>query len=242
MNPNESAVQKNIQKTKDYIQQHLMPILHQIGEYVEGNLFMLNHTSDLSDFYITKVKNISNLLMNPNIKNAMEIGFNSGFSTLLMLISNPNVVVTCYDLGDHQYTIPCYQKIKETFGDRIQLILGDSRETLKKDKNKYDFIHIDGGHSSDVAESDIRESYRCSKKGTILIMDDYDTPNLHELWDKYVKIYNLKNLKIDPSGKEELFHNYSINDPLQRLGNRPKIVSTTHIYDTTQHDIKYVMI
>ena len=68
----------------------------------------------------------------------MEIGFNSGFSTLLMLISNPNIHITCYDLGEHKYTIPCYQKLREIFKDRINIIIEDSRETLPSDNDIYD--------------------------------------------------------------------------------------------------------
>jgi predicted O-methyltransferase YrrM len=129
-------------------------------------------------------------------KNVMEIGFNAGFSALLMLVTNPNVKITCYDLGEHKYTISCYEVLKQLFQDRINIIIGDSTITLKTDNNKYDLIHIDGGHSTEVATSDIINSYRLSKKGTILIMDDYDFYNLHPLWDYYKNEYNLKSLNI----------------------------------------------
>ena len=127
----------------------------------------------------------------------MEIGFNSGFSTLLMLLSNPNIRVLCYDLGNHKYTLPCYSKLKETFGDRITIIIGDSRNTLQYDTEIYDLIHIDGGHTTEVAQNDIINSYKLSKNGTILIMDDYDFCNLHNLWDSYINKYNLKKLNIN---------------------------------------------
>jgi len=158
---------------------------------------MLHHTTEYTDRFENKTKNISNLVLNKNIKKVMEIGFNSGFSTLLMLISNPNIKITCFDLGEHKYTIPCYNKIKETFGDRINLIIGDSTQTLQYTNDIYQLIHIDGGHETRVAESDIINSYRLSTQGTILIMDDYDFPNLHELWDSYIINYNLKPLNIN---------------------------------------------
>jgi predicted O-methyltransferase YrrM len=106
--------------------------------------------------------------------------------------------------------MPCYNKLKETFGDRINIIIGDSTKTLLNINNEYyDLIHIDGGHSSDVANSDIINSYRLSKHGTILIMDDYDFDNLHQLWNSYILKYNLKSLNIS-------------------------------VYDSPHHDIKYV--
>jgi predicted O-methyltransferase YrrM len=191
------TIRDNIIKTKQYIDDCLLPIIHSCGELLEGNIFMFHHTTIYTDIFLNKTKNISNLVLNKNIKNVMEIGFNSGFSTLLMLLTNPNMRITCFDLGEHKYTLPCYEKIKETFGDRIEIIIGDSMKTLQDVTDVYDLIHIDGGHSTEIAESDITNSYRISKKGTILIMDDYDFPNLHELWDKYIDKYNLNPLNIN---------------------------------------------
>lgn len=191
------TINNNINKTKEYINVNLLPIIYNCGELLEGNIFMIHHTTTYTDVFLNKTKNISNLVLNKNIKNVMEIGFNSGFSTLLMLISNPNINISCFDLGEHKYTIPCYEKLKETFGDRINITIGDSTQTLQTVNNNYDLIHIDGGHSTEVATSDIINSYRLSKKGTILIMDDYDFHNLHNLWDSYIIKYNLKKLNIN---------------------------------------------
>jgi predicted O-methyltransferase YrrM len=113
-----------------------------------------------------------------------------------MLLSNPSIRITCFDLGEHKYTLPCYEKLKETFGDRISLVIGDSRLSLHNVNEVYDVIHIDGGHSIDVASSDIIHSYQLSKQGTLLIMDDYDFPDLHKLWDFYVNLYRLKPIQI----------------------------------------------
>jgi predicted O-methyltransferase YrrM len=202
-------IENNIEITKEIIDKYLMPIVYNCGELLEGSVFTQHHTTTYTDLYINKVKNISSLMLNKNIKNVMEIGFNSGFSALLMLVTNPTIKITCYDLGEHKYTIPCYEVLKQLFQDRINIIIGDSTKTLENDNEKYDLIHIDGGHSTEIATSDIINSYRLSKKGTILIMDDYDFYNLHPLWNYYKNEYNLKSLNI-------------------------------HIYNTHQHDIKYV--
>lgn len=192
----DNTINNNINKAKQFINEYLLPIINNCGELLEGNIFMLHHTTTYTDIFLNKSKNISNLVLNKNIKNVMEIGFNSGFSTLLMLLTNPKIYITCFDLGEHSYTIPCYQKLNEIFGDRINIIIGDSTKTLLNINDNYDLIHIDGGHSSEIANSDIINSYRLSKQGTILIMDDYDFPNLHELWDNYIIKYNLKSLNI----------------------------------------------
>lgn len=191
------TINNNINKTKAYIDTNLLPIIHNCEELLEGNIFMIHHTTNYTDVFLNKSKNISNLVLNKNIKKVMEIGFNSGFSTLLMLISNPNICISCFDLGEHKYAIPCYEKLKETFGDRINITFGDSTKTLQNVNNNYDLIHIDGGHATEVADSDIINSYRLSKQGTIIIMDDYDFHNLHNIWDSYIIKYNLKKLHIN---------------------------------------------
>jgi predicted O-methyltransferase YrrM len=196
-NIKEFTINNNINKAKEYINDNLLPIINNCGELLEGNIFMIHHTTKYTNVFLNKSKNISNIVLNKNIKNVMEIGFNSGFSTLLMLLTNPNIHITCYDLGEHKYTIPCFEKIKETFGDRITIIIGDSTKTLQNVNDTYDVIHIDGGHSTEVATSDIINSYRLSKKGTILIMDDYDFGNLHVLWDRYIIEYKLNKLNIN---------------------------------------------
>jgi predicted O-methyltransferase YrrM len=204
------TITQNIQMTKQYIDENLLPIIHNCGELLEGNIFMFHHTTIYNDEFLNKSKNISNIVLNKNIRSVMEIGFNSGFSTLLMLLTNPNIYITCFDLGEHKYTMPCYEKIKETFGERINITIGDSTKTLLKIRDTYDVIHIDGGHSTDVANSDINQSYRLSKQGTILIMDDTDFHYLQCVWDNYVKLYRLQRLNIN-------------------------------LYDSSQHDIKYVV-
>jgi len=193
----EYTISINTLRTKAYIDEYLLPIIQSCGERLEGNIFMAHLTNTYSNIFENKVKNISNVVLNKNVKNVMEIGFNAGFSTLLMLISNPNIKITCYDLGEHVYTIPCFTKLKEIFGERINLIIGDSMETLQHDREVYDLIHIDGGHSQEVANNDITHSYRLSKNGTILIMDDYDFIGLHALWDESIVKYELRPLQIN---------------------------------------------
>jgi predicted O-methyltransferase YrrM len=193
-NINIAKTKQYIKKTKQYIKKYLNPVINKTGEHLEGNIFTIGKI-DFSFLFHRKCVNISLLSQNKDIKNIMEIGFNAGFSTLLMLFSNPLAKITCYDLGEHSYTMPCFKIIKKTFGDRVNLILGDSTKTVPNDKNKYDLIHIDGGHSTYVATQDIENSYNKSKPGTIFIFDDYILfPNLHILWNSYIRKYSLKNL------------------------------------------------
>lgn len=185
-----------INRCKAFINEHLLSIIFNCGELLEGNIFMIHNTFQYTNVFENKVKNIVSLLLNQNINSVLEIGFNSGFSALLMLMTNPNITLTCVDLGNHMYTVPCYEKIKEFYGDRINLIIGNSVNTLPNLTDCYDLIHIDGGHDDFVATNDIVNCYHLSKNRTILIMDDYDFTNLHALWNSYIDLYKLKPLDI----------------------------------------------
>lgn len=196
-NMKDSMINTNIENAKEYINQHLLPIIRNCGNQIEGHEFSVHRKNICENFKtFLKSKNISNLVLNKNIKNVMEIGFNSGFSALLMLLSNPNIHITCVDSGEHKYTMPCYEKLKEKFGDRINIIIEDSTKTLSNVNNIYDLININRCNSKEVTINDIINSYRLSKKGTILTMNHYNFPNLHKLWDVYVDKYKLKSLNI----------------------------------------------
>jgi predicted O-methyltransferase YrrM len=185
-----------MEETKNYINKFLLPIILKSDEKLEGNIFMTHRTTNYTKRFESKIKNIENQIKKENIKNVLEIGFNSGFSSLLMLFSNPNIKITCVDIVNHSYTIPCYKQIKKTFKDRINLIVGDSTLTLKEINQPFDLIHIDGGHTVKVATNDIEESLRLSKNNTILIFDDYDNKKLKELWDNYTENYKLKKVEM----------------------------------------------
>jgi len=186
-----------ISKTKDYINNNLLPIIREINEPLEGNLFMQHLSLEYNDLFIHKVKNICLLSKLNSTKNVLEIGFNAGFSAVLILLSNENITLTCVDICEHQYTIPCFNRLKQDFGDRIELIKGNTLDTLKFIDAEYDLVHIDGSHVLDVATNDVEQSYRLCKPNGILIMDDYDAPWLKSIWDNYIQLFNLKPINIE---------------------------------------------
>jgi hypothetical protein len=117
----------------------------------------------------------------------MEIGFNAGHSTLLFLISNPCSKIQLFDLGEHSYSRPCFDLLNREFPNRLNIVWGDSTQTLKQFATcvKYDFIHIDGGHSLNVAESDFYACKRFADEDTTVIIDDYNIADTHFLCDGY---------------------------------------------------------
>lgn len=189
----EKATDLCINKWKNIIEKELMPIIIEINEVLEGNIYSLNKKTNYHDNFLEKQKNISlcGINLQPNTE-ILEIGFNSGFSALLFLLSShPSVKITCIDINCHKYTIPCFNVIKKMFGDRIEIIIGSSVNILPHLEKKYDLIHIDGCHLSNIAELDIKNSLSLIKNNGIIIMDDIDFNDLGILWNNYIKSYNL---------------------------------------------------
>jgi len=136
---------------------------------------------------IPKQKNIVNLVKKIKPINVLEIGFNAGFSALLMKLSYPDLKLTCIDINYHHYVQPCFNQISRDF-DNINIILESSHKALQKlqnDKKFYDLIHIDGDHSLEGATKDFENCLKLAKKGTIII-------NYHVLYI-YIDFLRLSN-------------------------------------------------
>lgn len=119
---------------------------------------------------------------------------NACHSLLLMLIINPTAEYLLFDLGNHKYTLPTFNYIKEQFPDtKINIIFGNSIETISKyirdspnDINSYDLIHLDGGHTEDVFSQDYFNSKKLISNKGIVIFDDYDMGDIKNFIDRKI--------------------------------------------------------
>ena len=185
----------DINKFLDHVHlKNITKILYDIGERVEGNLicdikpdnYIINHNK-------SKIKNLQYLCKNK--KKIIEIGVNGCHSLLLMLLINPTAEYLLFDLGNHKYTLPTFNYIKKQFANtKINLILGNSIETIpeyirdnQKDKNTFDLIHIDGGHTDDIFTQDYINSKDLIVKNGVIIFDDYNFPNIQKFIDLKIK-------------------------------------------------------
>jgi predicted O-methyltransferase YrrM len=119
----------------------------------------------------------------------MEIGFNAGHSAIFMLVANPTLRLTCFDINEHKYTKPCADFVKEIFGDRFTIVYGDSTVTVAQYEHKqpYDAAHIDGGHALTVAEKDWKNTYPLVRNGGIIVFDDTQLAHLQHLVQQKIK-------------------------------------------------------
>ncbi|GAG40587.1 unnamed protein product, partial [marine sediment metagenome] len=167
---------------------HLLNIIQQSNESLEGNCFYNHSTTTLAPDLINKQINIFSIAKHSH--NILEIGFNAGHSTLLFLLANTTSHVTCFDICEHKYTIPCFNYIDNHFPGRVTLYKGDANQQLSKlylDKwNKsFDLFHIDGPHNSSLAHINFLWCRKFANKGNIIIWDDIDIPTLNLLWENY---------------------------------------------------------
>ena len=55
-------------KINIFYKKNLLPIIHNCGEMLEGNIFMTHNTTNYTDTFINKARNLSNMVLNKNIK------------------------------------------------------------------------------------------------------------------------------------------------------------------------------
>ena len=126
--------------------------------------------------------------------NILEIGFNAGHSSALML-EHTNACIVSVDLCEHAYTYDGKEMIDNIFPERHILIKGNSTEVLAGDEVPhlhYDIIFIDGGHSYNVCKSDLIKCEKYASPDTIIIVDDivYEAEYVKR-WNKQVtKVWN----------------------------------------------------
>ncbi len=170
----------------------LIKIIRQIGAPLEGSIFFNNLETDLrpdnlSSVFLVKRRMLA-LTARANQK-ILEIGFNAGFSALLMLTANPELKLVSADICMHAYTLPCFDYLKMRFGDRIDFISGNSLESMPvalSFDNDFDVYIIDGGHGITVAEADLANIIAKARPDSLILFDDSDWPALRAMLDFYV--------------------------------------------------------
>jgi hypothetical protein len=144
-------------------------------ETLEGNSFTYHETTLPAPELLTKQENLRNFARNK--KAILEIGFNAGHSAALFCEANPDLELICVDIGIHKYVQPCYEHLRQKYGDRIQLIVSSSLELTNlselQSKLKYfDGIHIDGNHVHPWVITDTMSCLRFLADKAQLIVDD----------------------------------------------------------------------
>ena len=158
------------------------------GEAVEGNIFYEHNSTaleELSPRFLNKRRALAAAAQMFN--NTLEIGFNAGHSALLLLIANHKLNYTAIDICTHNYTIPCFEYLRSLFGNRINLVQGNSMHAFPLlNDHEFDFYIIDGGHGVEVAEADLKNVIKFGRHDSIILFDDSDFPQLRTIINMYL--------------------------------------------------------
>tara|TARA_Y100001968_G_scaffold290966_1_gene295079 strand:+ start:78 stop:857 length:780 start_codon:yes stop_codon:yes gene_type:complete len=139
---------------------------------------------------ISRRRNIARIA--PHIDSIIEIGFNAGHSAALWLMINEKINYYGIDIAKREYMKSCASFMANKFGERFNLFIGDSRTEMqeidKKINQKIDLIHIDGGHTYEVADSDLLNSINISKKlnTKFILLDDTNVERIRTAANKYI--------------------------------------------------------
>lgn len=165
--------------------ENLLKIVKKYDCFIEGHIFDI--PKNLTDGYREKRYNIYRLAK--SAENIMEIGFNTGFSVLLYLIANDTSKIQLFDIGEYDYCRECYEYLDTQFPGRLSIVWGDSRETIPifSTHIKYDLIHIDGGHESNIVIRDILNCQKLASSDTVVIIDDTHMLQIYELVVTFIR-------------------------------------------------------
>ena len=118
------------------------------------------------------------------IKNILEFGFNTGWSSYIMLELFKKAKITSIEIYKFSEALKGVSIIKNTFQSRFEIIWEDSQILYKRileniirlPFNNYDTAFIDGGHYPEIVDNDIKLSKLVGIKN--FIFDDGECPNI----------------------------------------------------------------
>jgi hypothetical protein len=157
--------------------------------------------------YCDLMYNKQELLYNAikDVKNVLEIGTYMGHSLLIMLLSNPNLKITCIDISD-KYTSKAVNILNKYFNNAITFIHSDSLIALPKLSNNFDFFHIDGCHTDEIITQEFKHILRLNNSSNNILKIIFDDLGcFNNLYNNIISKYNIINKIIPESSWTNLY-------------------------------------
>jgi SAM-dependent methyltransferase len=153
----------------------LNQIIRESGAPLEGSPFYYHHDTPADKPDARRINRRRDIALYASTgESLLEIGFNAGYGCLLALTVNPSLRYTGIDIAWNPYTEPCGAYLKSAFGDRFDLIIGDSREVLPRmcrDHASFDLIRSDAGHDFGTAQSNLLRCIELMRPNGVILVD-----------------------------------------------------------------------
>jgi len=171
-----------------------------IFKYILTQLTIIKY--NLSEF--KRYSNLLKIILKTKSKKILEIGVYKGLRSLEMIKAaqsfNSKIIYLGFDMFEMFYekknilknelskkpkSMKVIKKLLEKHAN-VTLVKGNTRITLPKfsQKNKFDFIFIDGGHSVKTIKNDWNYSKKLMHKNSIVVFDDFYSGN-NKLTEKF---------------------------------------------------------
>ena len=191
---------------RDLILNDLKNIVIASGSLLEGNCFYFNKTLEPYPALYAKQANLFWAGKQASTR-ICEIGLNAGHSAMLLLLGRDTTPLefTVFDVGWHPYTKPALECLKTKFPHvTFEYIEGDSIKTLpdfiRSDPfnriSRYDVVHVDGGHSEECIQNDMKNANLLVRKEGIIIIDDTNNEHINKYVDMYISSGNYQEVDI----------------------------------------------
>jgi hypothetical protein len=121
-------------------------------------------------------RNMEEFIGKPNLK-FLEIGSYVGTSAIEQIknvLTGENSTIVCIDSWKNSFNLEAwFEKKTLPYADKITKVKSDSKTWLENNQDQvFDFIYIDGDHSTEGIESDTRLSWPLLKVGGVMALDD----------------------------------------------------------------------
>jgi len=227
--------QEIIQKCQPIFEK-LKQIVVDSGEQPEGSV-VYEHQSFNQHSHAWAI-HINLMTLAQQCSRILEIGFNMGHSSTIMLMANPECSLVGIDICEHKYTIPCFEYLSTIFPGRLTLKKGRSHDCLSTYSGPLvDMLHIDGCHEYNVANVDYFLGREKVKKDGIIVFDDTWMEHLQKLWNGYIRDGHMQEIEILPAHipKKQMGHRIG-----KLIAPQTKIaVATIAIGDEYKKIVKY---
>ena len=119
-----------------------------------------------------------------DFKTFVEIGFNAGHSSSIILSLFSDVKILSYDIGQFDITLTNGELVKDRFKDRFDLKIKNSLHVTPNEINGNDVLFIDGGHDYEIVSKDVQLFINSDIK--YLVLDDMQNKGVKQAYKEYL--------------------------------------------------------